>query len=107
MHRHVDLRKKEEEIIKDYKSNVCRNIKRAEKEGLCFEIADKNQSNIDIFQKMYQKSMEILEARKFLYFNNSYFTKLVACENSRIIFVKNRFPQYAEKQFYPLYRFNK
>lgn len=86
---YVDLRQTEEEIMGDYKSNVRRNIKRAQKEDLSFEVADKNQNNIDCFQRMYQKAMERLEARKFLYFNEKYFREMVLSDCSRLVFVKD------------------
>ena len=81
---YVDLRQTEEQIVKGYRSNVRRNIKRAEREGLRFEIGDKNSENIEIFQNMYEKAMELLEARRFLYFNERYFQKLLACNCSRL-----------------------
>lgn len=86
---YVDLSLTEEQIIHNYKSNVRRNVKRAEKEGLIFEVADKSQENIDSFQRMYQKAMERLDARTFLYFNDKYFSAMVLCDFSRLVFVKD------------------
>lgn len=86
---YIDLRLTEEQIFYDYKSNVRRNIRRAQKEGLMFEIAGKNQDNINCFQRMYQKAMERLKARKFLYFNAEYFRDIIGCEHSRLVFVKD------------------
>lgn len=86
---YVDLRQTEEEIIRNYKSNVQRNIKRAQKEGLLFEVADKSPNNIGCFQRMYQQAMERLEARKFLYFNEKYFHEMMSYERSRLVFVKD------------------
>ncbi len=86
---YVDLKKTEEQIVKEYKSNVRRNIRRSEKEGLMFEIADKNQKNISDFQTMYQKAMKILNAKKFLYFNDKYFQALIGCDCCMLGFVKD------------------
>lgn len=86
---YVDLRQSEEEIIRNYRSNVRRNIKRAQKEKLLFEVVNKSPDNIDCFQQMYQQSMERLEAKKFLYFNNKYFRKMAAYDYSRLAFVKD------------------
>ncbi len=87
---YVDLRNTEEKIVKDYKSNVRRNINKAKKEELEFGIADKNPDNMKIFQEMYQKAMEILDAKKFLYFNDEYFYWLMKCECSRLAFVRDK-----------------
>ncbi len=86
---YVDLHQSEEQIFGDYRSNVRRNIKRAQKAGLRFEVADKNPSNIDCFQRLYQQAMERLEAKKFLYFNDKYFHEMVAYDRSRLVFVKD------------------
>jgi hypothetical protein len=86
---YVDLTQTKEQIIADYKSNVRRNIRRAEREHLNFEIAGKSLENIDLFKTMYQKAMDILEARKFLYFNDDYFKSLIACECARLVFVRD------------------
>jgi CelD/BcsL family acetyltransferase involved in cellulose biosynthesis len=86
---YVDLTQTEEQIIKDYRSNVRRNIRRAEREHLKFEIAEKSLENIEIFKSMYQKAMDILEARKFLYFNDDYFKSLIVCESARLGFVRD------------------
>ena len=87
---YVDLDQTEEQIFMNYKSSVQRNIRRAEKELLFFEIADKNQKNINAFEIMYQNAMEILEARKFLYFNNQYFHALLKCDFSKLALVRDR-----------------
>lgn len=86
---YIDLCQTEEQIVRDYKSNVRRNIRRAEKEGLIFEVADKNSDNIQYFQRMYHKAMKRLEARKFLYFNDRYFMRIAAYDRSRLIFVRD------------------
>ena len=87
---YVDLKQTEEEIMGDYKANVRRNIRRAKKEGLTFEIEDSTRENIEIFSTMYRKSMELLQAKKFLYFNMEYFRRLVSCECSKLCFVKDQ-----------------
>lgn len=87
---YVDLRQTPEQIVNGYKASVRRNIRRAEKEGLRFEIAKKNQDNTLIFQEMYENAMTILEARKFFYFNDVYFQKMIECSCSRLIFVHDR-----------------
>ena len=38
---------------------------------------------------MYKKSMDLLQAKRFLYFNKEYFKNLIACECSRLCFVKD------------------
>lgn len=86
---YVDLTKEEEEIWAEYKSNVRRNIKRGKKSGLLFEIAEKNMENVHVFQQMYTTAMDILQAKKFLYFNAEYYRRLVECNCSRLCFVKN------------------
>lgn len=85
----IDLKQTEEDIIKDYKSNVRRNIRRARYEHLQFEISDKTEENIEIFSTIYKKSMDLLQAKKFFYFNKKYFRKLIACECSRLCLVKD------------------
>lgn len=87
---YVDLGKTEEQIVKEYKSSVRRNIRRSEKEGLVFEIAEKNLKNLDDFQRMYQKAMELLNARKFLYFNDGYFRALLECDCCRLGLVRDK-----------------
>ncbi len=87
---YVDLVQTIEELQKQYKPSVRRNIRRAEKELLSFEIAEKSEENVKCFMIIYQKAMEILEAKKFLYFNYDYFIKLVKCEDSRLVFVRNK-----------------
>lgn len=87
---YIDLRQEKKKIIGEYKSNVRRNIKRAEKEGLKFEIGEKSENNIIAFQNMYQKAMKILKARKFLYFNLDYFQTLLKCNCSRLGLVKDK-----------------
>jgi len=89
-HVYVNLKQTEEQIIGDYKSNVRRNVKRAEKEGLTFKIAEKTHINANIFKELYQKAMEILEARRFLYFNDEYFQALIKCNCSRLGIVQNQ-----------------
>lgn len=86
---YVDLEQSEETIIKTYKSNVRRNIKRAEREGLYFEVMDKEEGPMGKFQEIYKQAMDILEARKFLYFNKDYFCKLAMCKCSRLACVKD------------------
>lgn len=86
---YVDLTQTEEQIIVNYKSNVRRNIKRAEKEKLKCEIIHGSQKDMIVFQNMYQRSMEILEAKKFLYFNDKYFSKIAECDCSRVSFVRD------------------
>ncbi len=85
---YVNLEQTEENIMKQYRSNVRRNIKRAKREGLTFEIAEKNLFNVNAFQGMYRKSMYLLGARNFFYFNNRYFNKLIECDCSKLAFVK-------------------
>lgn len=85
----VNLKRERDEIEKDYKSNVRRNIRRAEKENLVFEIAEKSIENVMIFVRMYQRAMEILQARKFLYFNLEYFNRLITLRESKLTFVRN------------------
>lgn len=87
---YVDLEKSKEQIECEYKSNVRRNVKRAVKEELRFEIAEKSKENIAIFQNMYQKAMEILQAKRFLYFNAMYFFKMIHCTCAKLAFVKTR-----------------
>ena len=86
---YVDLHQTEEQILRDYKSNVRRNVKRAQKEGLRFEVTDKNPCHIECFQRMYQQAMERLEARRFLYFNGDYFRDMVSYDRSRLVFVRD------------------
>lgn len=87
---YVDLRNTEEQIRKEYKADVRYGIRRAEREGLKFCIADKNQDNINFFREGYQKAMDFLKARKFLYFNKAYFTKLLECDCSNLAVVTNK-----------------
>lgn len=87
---YVDLGQTPEQIADGYKASVRRNVRRAEKEGLRFEIAEKNQGNTLIFQEMYENAMMILKARKFFYFNSVYFQKLIECGCSRLLFVRDR-----------------
>lgn len=86
---YVDLKQTAENIWNAYRSNVKRNIKRAQKEDLTFEIAQKNDKNIRIFQKMYVNAMDILEARRFLYFNSTYFDSLIMCGCVELCFVRD------------------
>lgn len=86
---YVDLERSEEQIMKTYKSNVRRNIKRAERENLYFEIMDTDDESMRRFQDIYKRAMDILEARRFLYFNKSYFEKLSDCKCSRLAVVKD------------------
>lgn len=86
---YVDLDFTEEDIMVDYKSNVRRNLKRAVKEGLQFGLAEKSMANLVIFQDMYQKAMDILEAKRFLYFNREYFRQLLDCDCSKLAFVQD------------------
>lgn len=85
---YVDLKQTSEAIYGAYKSNVKRNVKRAQREQLIFEIAKKNDKNIGIFQNLYVRAMDILSARRFLYFNDEYYKKLVMCECTKLGFVK-------------------
>ena len=39
---------------------------------------------------MYQKAMEILEAKRFLYFNERYFQEMIKCSCSRLGFIRSR-----------------
>lgn len=86
---YVDLTQTEEQIIVNYKPSVRRNIKRAEREELKCEIVYGTQREMIAFQKMYQRSMEILEAKKFLYFNDKYFSRIAECDCSRMCFVRD------------------
>lgn len=86
---YVDLKQSEEQIIKAYKPNVRRNIKRAESEGLYFEVIDVDEKSMNRFQDIYKQAMDILGARKFLYFNKVYFNRLSICKCSRLAVVKN------------------
>ena len=87
---YVNLVQSKEEIADHYKSNVRRGIRRAKREDLCFEIVNKSKENIDIFQQMYDKAMERLNAEEFLYFNANYFYELMKCDCSRLCFVKDQ-----------------
>lgn len=87
---YVNLEQTKEQIESGYKSNVRRNVKRAIREGLQFEISEKSKENIAIFQTMYQKAMEILEAKHFLYFNERYFQEIIKCSCSRLCLIRSR-----------------
>lgn len=87
---YVDLTETWDVIWANYKSNVRRNIRRAEKEGLVFEIATVTEKAVYTFMEMYQKAMDILEARRFLYFNYEYFTSLLNIQNSKLAFIRNK-----------------
>lgn len=87
---YVDLEQSDEQIKSGYKSNVRRNIRRALQEELQFEIAEKSKDNIVLFQSMYQKAMEILEAKNFLFFNDEYFEAIIKCPCSRLAFVRSK-----------------
>ena len=89
-HVFVDLKHSQQTILSSYKSDVRTNLKRASEENLIFEIAEKTKENIYSFRDMYVKAMDFLDAKKFLYFNKSYFEKLLICDFTKICFIKNR-----------------
>ena len=64
-------------------------IRRAEREGLRFDIEEKNRKNTRIFQDGYQKAMDILHASKFMYFNERYFDALMSCDCSKLAMVRD------------------
>lgn len=87
---YVDLTQTEDQIKKEYKANVRYGIRRAEREKLEFDLVEKSLENIRIFQKGYQKAMDILKARKFLYFNEKYFDKIINCDCSRLAMIRDK-----------------
>lgn len=85
----VDLTGTEEDIFSRYKSSTRRNIHRALKESLSWEIAETRDKSVELFAQMYWKAMDILGAKRFLYFNMDYFKALLTCECARLFFVKD------------------
>lgn len=86
---YVDLNSTEEQIMKEYKSDVRYGIRRAEREGLKFGLVEKSPENIRIFQNGYQKAMDILHASNFFYFNDRYFDAILGCDCSKLAMVRD------------------
>lgn len=85
----IDLRRGREELVAELEAHVRRNLKRAEKEGLRFEVAKKCAENVRAFERLYCKAMDILGAVRFLYFNPRYFDAVAACDCASLCMVRD------------------
>jgi hypothetical protein len=76
-----------EDVLQHFQKRKARYVRSAITKGLqCIEV-DKNKANIEEFFIYYQKAMERLQAKKFLYFNFEYFDMLCKCEFTKLFFV--------------------
>jgi len=71
----IDLTKKEEEIFNNYHRNHRRNVKKAEKNGLTFQVLEGENTvdEIDTFIKLYKDTMKRNSALSYYYFPKYYF----------------------------------
>ncbi len=80
-----------EDIYKSFHRSVRKNIKRAVNSNLKFLEAEPTDENIKIFIEIYSESMDRLCAKKYFYFNNEYFQKLLKeCSQARLFFIKDK-----------------
>lgn len=81
---YIDLEVSCEMLWSDYSSVTRRNIKRSEKHDLKFRELDSTNENILRFMYLYQDAMDYLKARKFFYFNETYFDSLLKNCDSKL-----------------------
>jgi hypothetical protein len=67
-----------------------RNLKIALKHGFSCEKVEKNSDNIKIFERLYVKAMDRLQAKNFFYFNEKYFEKILNASFSQLYFVYDK-----------------
>lgn len=77
----------QEDMAVQFSKSLKRNYKYALKHGLTCKKVDKNSANINIFEKIYIKAMDRLSAKKFFYFNEQYFSKLLQTDFAELYFV--------------------
>jgi hypothetical protein len=74
------------QIEKNFRKSVLRNIKKAEHSGLSYEISDNN--DVDDFITIYHHTMDRLNSDKYLYFSREYFRYLFKMSSVITINVK-------------------
>ncbi len=75
---YIDLEKQEEEIFNHYHQNHRRNIKKAKKLGLQFDMLQGEDAAKDLthFMELYKQTMEKNQADDYYYFSKNYFEEL-------------------------------
>lgn len=76
-----------EDVLAHYQKRKSRYVRAAIKNGIECREEEKSEKNIEIFYLFYVKSMDRLNAKKFLYFNKEYFFKLCECECAKLFFI--------------------
>ncbi|MDU0114561.1 GNAT family N-acetyltransferase [Psychrosphaera aquimarina] len=71
------------DLQKNYSSSLKRNITKANRNDLKFEVLDK--SKIDCFIKLYSLTMKKNNADDFYFFTNEYFQSLIKCDEAEIV----------------------
>lgn len=81
------LNKKYDDLYGNYSSNHKRGIKKLQKQG--FRIKIGNAEDIDSFMKIYNQTMDRLEAKEYYYFNKEYYQELMENEKCDLIFIES------------------
>lgn len=77
----------EDDILSHFQKRKARYVKAAMKNGIECREFEKNVENIQIFYQYYEKAMNRLAAKRFLYFNLEYFVDLCVSEFTKLFFV--------------------
>lgn len=85
---YLDLSQKYEELKKQYKSSLQRNIKKAIYNNLTFDLEHINNNSINKFIELYNLTMNKNFASKFYFFDKDYFDKLFKLENVELYSIK-------------------
>ena len=80
----INLNQSYDEIFKNFKSSLRRNIRKALKNGLVAQEVEKSDKNIEAFKKLYHHTMEKNQADNFYFFSTSYFNNLLEKEYAKL-----------------------
>ncbi|MFB6088502.1 MAG: hypothetical protein ABEK36_01860 [Candidatus Aenigmatarchaeota archaeon] len=80
----IDLNQSYENIFKNFKSALRRNIRKANKNNLVFKEMEKTGENIEAFRKLYYLTMKKNRADKFYFFSDEYFRELLNKDYARL-----------------------
>lgn len=79
-----------EDVLQHFQKRKAAYVRSAVKNGMCLVDTPKHKSDIECFFAYYTKAMDRLKARRFLYFNNTYFTELCKEDFVKLFLVKSK-----------------
>lgn len=79
-----------EDVSSQFASPVRRKVRQAHKRGIVSKEVPRTDANIRVFIELYVQSMKHLSAKKFFYFNEEYFKKLISAKSGVRLFFSMR-----------------